>query len=369
MRILQIIYESEDSPFGFGGAGVRAYEIYSRLTDRHEITLLCMKYKGAKDGIKSGLSHIFAGTENDNLTKSVIAYTFKAGRYIKKWGGSFDIIVENFLPSTPFFTKFLTSTPVVLQVQGILEKHSFNKFSPLYSIPMFSVESFYPSLYDRLLFVSEVTRRKVMSNISMRNAISTVIPNGVNQELLETEPTEKPYVLFFSRIDIYTKGLDILMRAFHEIADKYPEITIKLAGYEFDNASLLIAKQSQKLRQRIQYVGFVTGPEKIKLLQEAMLVVLPSRHESQPVSIVEAAACAKPVIVSDVDELSYVSENEIGLTFRSQNSESLANKLELLINDQSLRQTLGNRGRTYASKFLWDSIAQKYESFLTGFVE
>ncbi|QWR78340.1 glycosyltransferase family 4 protein [Candidatus Magnetomonas plexicatena] len=369
MKILQIIYESEGSPFGFGGAGVRAYEIYGRITERHEITLLCMKYKGAKDGVKDGLKHVFVGIENRSLTKSVLAYTFMAGRYVKKNGGNYDIIVENFLPSTPFFTKFLTSTPVVLQVQGIMEKHSFNKFSPLYSIPMYGVENVYPSFYDRLLFVSEVTRRKVMSNVSMGNAISTVIPNGVNQELLEVEPVEKPYILFFSRIDIYTKGLDILMRAFHDIADKYPDITIKLAGYEFDNASLLIARQSQKLRQRIQYVGFVSGAEKIKLLQEAMIVVLPSRHESQPVSILEAAACEKPVIVSDVEELLYVRENDIGLTFKSQDHESLASKLDQLIGDQSLRQTLGKRGRTYASKFMWDSLAQKYESFLTGFVQ
>ena len=33
MKILQIIYESFGSPFGFGGAGVRAYEIYKRLKD------------------------------------------------------------------------------------------------------------------------------------------------------------------------------------------------------------------------------------------------------------------------------------------------------------------------------------------------
>jgi hypothetical protein len=38
MKILQLIYESFNSPFGFGGAGGRAYEIYKRLTERHDIT-------------------------------------------------------------------------------------------------------------------------------------------------------------------------------------------------------------------------------------------------------------------------------------------------------------------------------------------
>jgi hypothetical protein len=62
LKILQIIYESYGNLFGVGGAGVRAYEVYKRLQDRHEITLLCMKYPGAKDGEIEGLRHVFVGT-------------------------------------------------------------------------------------------------------------------------------------------------------------------------------------------------------------------------------------------------------------------------------------------------------------------
>ena len=58
MKILQLIYESFGSPFGFGGAGVRAYEIYKRLKARHDITFLCMKYPEAIDGEKRLKTHI-----------------------------------------------------------------------------------------------------------------------------------------------------------------------------------------------------------------------------------------------------------------------------------------------------------------------
>ncbi len=63
MKILQLVYESPGNPFGFGGAGVRAQEIYRRLSQRHEITLLYMKYPGAGDKQEGNLKHIYLGIE------------------------------------------------------------------------------------------------------------------------------------------------------------------------------------------------------------------------------------------------------------------------------------------------------------------
>src|SRR5512139_583687 len=134
MKILQIIYESLGNPYGFGGAGVRAYEIYRRLRDRHDITLLCMRYPGARDGEIEGLRHVFVGSDRRGLTRSVLAYTLETAAFVRKRGREFDVIVENFLPSTPFFSTLLTKTPIVLQIQGIMEHHSLRKFNPLYSL-------------------------------------------------------------------------------------------------------------------------------------------------------------------------------------------------------------------------------------------
>ena len=86
MRILHILYESEGDSFGIGGVGIRAYEIYRRLKDRNEITLLCKKYPGAKDGVREGLRHVFAGTESSSLTKTLLSYAFEAARYVRRKG-------------------------------------------------------------------------------------------------------------------------------------------------------------------------------------------------------------------------------------------------------------------------------------------
>jgi len=364
MKILQIIYESPGCPFGFGGAGVRAYEIYKRLKDRHDITLLCMKYPGAEDGEREGLKHIFAGTESRSLTRSVLAYTMRAAQFVRKHADNFDVIIENFLPSTPFFSKFLTRKPVILQVQGIMEKHSLKKFSPLYSLPMYAVEQFYPGLHDRFIFVSDITKKKIMERVKRQVISCHVIPNGIGEELLNVVPEERDYILFLSRIDIYTKGLDVLVGAFEKLSNHYPSLKLILAGYEFDKVDTLLSGMKPSLREGIQYAGFVSGEEKIDLLSKAKLFVMPSRHESSPISILEAAACAKPVIVSDIPELGFVSESGFGLSFPSGSMDGLAANIDLLLREAETRADMGRKGREYAGQFLWDGIALQFEDAL-----
>lgn len=364
MKILQIIYESLGSPFGFGGAGVRAYEIYGRLKNRHDITLLCMKYPGARDGELCGLKHIFVGAQSSSLTLSVLHYAFKAAGFVRKYGNDFDVIVENFLPSTPFFSRFLTKTPVILQIQGILENNAFMKFNPLYSLPMYCSEKFYPGLHERFIFVSAITRDKVMKGRGDEAVFCGVVSNGVDDALLNTVPVEGDYILFFSRIDIYTKGLDLLVRAFESIAPLFDDIGLVLAGYEFDSFTSAVSSLPDQLKDRVRYAGFVTGEEKTRLLSNARVVVLPSRHESQPVSVLEAAASQKPVIVSDIPELRFVEDNEFGLSFPAGSAAGLSEKLRLVLEDAVLRRQLGLRGRCYAKSLPWDFIAVEFENAL-----
>lgn len=366
MKILQLIYESLGNPFGFGGAGVRAYEIYKRLKERHDITLLAMKYPGARDGEIEGLRHVFVGTESGSLIKSVIAYTIRAAQYVRKHGNEYDIIIENFLPSTPFFSRFLTQTPVILQIQGVMMSHSIKKFNPLYAFPMYMVEKVYPNLYDKLLFVSEVTMNKVISGFKDKGSKKCyLIPNGIDREFLHYDATEGDYIVFLSRIDIYTKGLDILVRAFERISSEFSNLRLVLAGYEFDSFNRVLSFCPRELKHRIEYAGFLRGGiDKIRLLSGAKVFVLPSRHESSPISILEAAACSKPVIVSDIEELQFVEDNGFGLSFSCGSVEDLADKLRILLSDTERRMEMGRRGRLYAGQFLWDDIALRYESFL-----
>lgn len=364
MKILQLIYESFDSPFGYGGAGVRAHEIFSRLKARHDISFLCMKYPGAKDREINGLKHIFVGSESERLTKNVLSYTVKAAEYVRKFGGNFDIIIENFLPATPFFAKFLTKTPIILQIQGLWGLQHVRKFNALYGLPLCVIEKLYPKFYNTFILVTDIN----MSKLIKRSKKCAIIPNGTDRDFLHIPSEEGDYILFFSRIDIYQKGLDTLISAFGLVAEKFKDLRLVLAGFASSSIDDLIKLIPPGLKNRVSYAGFVSGEEKLRLLSKAKVFILPSRIEAHPVSVLEALACGKAVLVSGIPELRYIEENEIGVTFQRGSSRDLADKLSFLLENKRIRQTIGEKGRKFASNYLWDDMALAFEMFLNEVV-
>ncbi len=99
-----------------------------------------------------------------------------------------------------------------------------------------------------------------------------------------------------------------------------------------------------------------------------MFCVFPSRHEVQPISVLEAMACEKAVIVSDIPEFSYITKNEAGLSFKSGDVASLNKCLkELTVSNK--RQEMGKRGKNWVKEFTWDRIASTYENFVKCVIE
>jgi glycosyltransferase involved in cell wall biosynthesis len=144
----------------------------------------------------------------------------------------------------------------------------------------------------------------------------------------------------------------------------FPNLRLVLAGHETDSFKKLTADLPAIVKSRVHYAGFLDGTKKLALLSGAKMIVLPSRHESFPVSVLEAAACGKPLIVSDIPEMRFVDENGFGLSFPTGSVGGLKEKMELLLKDKDLRNALGQRGREYARNFLWDSIAKEFENTL-----
>jgi glycosyltransferase involved in cell wall biosynthesis len=79
---------------------------------------------------------------------------------------------------------------------------------------------------------------------------------------------------------------------------------------------------------------------------------------------VEAAACGKAVIVSDIPELRFVETSGLGLTFPSESADGLREGMEILLTDVRLRMTIGQVARAWAGRYSWDDIAVAFERVL-----
>jgi glycogen synthase len=352
MRIIHFIYDHINNPWVGGGGAVRAFEIYRRLAKRHQITIVCGKYPGATDSVEGNPSFKFSGSDKDNYALSTFSYVFKAINYLRTHKGDADIIVEDFAPYNPIFSKFVTDKPVVLQVHHKEGMNLFNRYS-IFGIPFMIVESLYPRLYSKVISVSEESRKK----FSIDKAV--IIPNGTDQKLFETTTSEADYIAFLGRLQIHNKGLDTLVQAMSSI-----NIKLAIAGSGKDEGRLSALINRLNTNRHIELIGYLSDNDKIRFIANAKIIVLPSRYEGQGIVVLEAAACGKPVIVSDIPELRYAVDAGFGISFRKCDSNDLTEKVNFLLNDESKRKEMGGKAREYAKNFTWDKIAEEYERFL-----
>lgn len=363
LKILHLLYESNGDYFGIGGVGERAYQIYSRLREKHDITLLCKKYPGAQqDGTINGLRHIFVGSESSQLTTTLLSYAFRASQFVRQHGPEYDVIIEEFSPAIPTFLEQYRTKPVILQIQGYTGPQYFEKYNPLFALVLYGFERFRPRRYRRIITVSPQTREKYTLG---PGAQVEVLSNGVPDELLRTTPSETDYLLYLGRLDIHHKGLDLLLSAFHTFSPERPDLRLIIAGDGRDREALmkLIGKLPSALQKKIELPGWVSGDEKTALLQEALMVVMPSRYETQGIVALEAMASGKALVVSDIPELGYVAACGGGVAFREGDVTALTGAIRLLASGSDLR-TMGQKGRNWVADFTWNAIASGFEAML-----
>lgn len=104
--------------------------------------------------------------------------------------------------------------------------------------------------------------------------------------------------------------------------------------------------------------GYVANPDLIALYSTATLFVFPSRHEGFGLPALEAMACGAPVIGSDRTSIPEVIGCQEAL-FDASSPQAMAQKIEQVLGDASLRHRLREHGLEQARKFSWDASARR----------
>lgn len=363
MRILHFIYDDIHNPWCGGGGAYTAFEIYKKLARRHEITIITGNYPGAKrTEIREGIVYRRVGS-NKNYLLSRLTYSLNAWRYVRH--SEFDILVDDFSPFSPSFANFLTNRRIA-SVYHLQSVHAFRKYGILGIIPWF-----FERLNLRISPIIIVLSPSVAMQIKERiHSLIQIIPAGVDGKLFSIVPYEEPYILYLGRINIYNKGLDILIEAFSLLVKLKPELYLVIAGggnaSEFAQLQEIIDKH--QLTQKVKLLGRINNETKISQLSGCLFVCMPSRYEGWGIVAIEAGAAGKPVIASNIQGLSdSVKDGETGLLFPSNDAFALFQKMLYLVKHKEERIRLGQNGRLWAKNFNWDAIALKREQLYLKF--
>lgn len=356
MRILHLIYDHVNNPWVGGGGAVRVYEIYKRLADRHNITVVCGRYPGAKDYTEGNLKFVFLGTDRRNYVLSTIRYALAAALFVKRNSSKHDVVIEDFAPYNPVFS-FLWNRRAILQLHQKEGAIHLKKYF-LIGIIFILLENLYHKFFRNIIVESSYNKKK----FSLKND-AAVIPNGFDKQLLLEEASDEGYILYLGRLHIHQKGLDVLCESLEYLS---VDNNIFISGAGKDSAAVEKLFLPYMSSGKVKMTGAVSGGEKTDILKNCCFLILPSRYEGQPLVLLEAAACDKAVIVSDIPELRYAVEAGFGIAFKSGDARDLAKKIEFLLANDALREEMGRKAREYAKDFTWERIADECEGFLSS---
>jgi glycosyltransferase involved in cell wall biosynthesis len=114
-----------------------------------------------------------------------------------------------------------------------------------------------------------------------------------------------------------------------------------------------------KLPNYVYHLGYVTDGELKSLYRHATAFIYPSLYEGFGLPPLEAMTCGCPAIVSDIPPHREVC-GEAALYCNPHDVDDMAGKIQLIMNDESLRRRLAAAGREQEKKFSWKTTARNF---------
>ena len=175
-------------------------------------------------------------------------------------------------------------------------------------------------------------------------------------------------LLFLSNL-IPSKGVYVLLDACRILKDKELDFQCNFVGgetKEMDRATFEAEVQRRGLEGMVRYEGPKYGEEKEEYWCSSDVFVQPTYEDCFPLTIVEAMQHGLPVVSTDEGAVpDMVADGENGFVCRRKDAEGLAQALERLITDASLRKRMGEEGyRIYKDKFTLQCFEQRFTEIL-----
>lgn len=200
---------------------------------------------------------------------------------------------------------------------------------------------------------------------------ATFLPNGVTIEQFEPIDRERARsAIGFERDDLFVVGFVGSMKPYHRVdylikslnhIEPSKNIALLLIGDGPERDRYRKQAEEEGVAERVVFPGFVPHSEVGTYISACdVLYGVSDQDSATPIKIFEYLACARPVIARNIDELSVITDRNLGRLVRRDPAAIGTAIEELYETSQAERHSMGTRGRAYVEQNrTWDAAVDR----------
>jgi phosphatidyl-myo-inositol alpha-mannosyltransferase len=361
MRIIQVSPYSWDAP---GGVQIHIRQLTKHLQERgHEVLVLAPGDAPGAHGHVHIIGRTFTTWANGSVAKiSVSPRTLaELAREMRAFSPDVVHVHEPFAPAIGPKAVLSSPAPVVGTFHSYYSRETLE--GRLYTLAAPLLRPIWRRVSKRIA-VSQAARHSAKGRLGKGDV--KILPNGVEVDRFadatparDLPPGRK--LLFVGRLEP-RKGLPFAMRAFAQLAARYPDLSLIVVG---DGPERHVVEQlPEAVRARVHMKGKVSYDALPTYHRASDIFISPATGaESFGIVLVEAMAAGLPIVASNIPGYREVArDGRESLLVTPSDDSALAEGIARLLDSPSERARLGSNGSQRALAYAWDHIIDELET-------
>ncbi|SFE14207.1 glycosyltransferase [Thermophagus xiamenensis] len=306
----------------------------------------------------------FSGAYDGDLLQEIHNYALVANIIAQDY--SFDVIHAHDWLTYPagIAAKEAAGKPLVVHVHATDFDRSGGSANPA----VFNIEKRGMEAADKVIVVSNLTRRTVIEKYGIPEEKITTVYNAVEPYVHKEKPLYKKginekLVTFLGRITMQ-KGPEYFVEAASRVLQRIDNVRFVMAG-SGDMMHRMIRRAAQlKIMDKFHFTGFLRGEEVFSMLAMSDLYVMPSVSEPFGISPLEAMQSNVPVLISHQSGVAEILTYAIKTNFWD--VDAMADAIYGVLKYPSLSKMFVKHGRKEVESLKWEKSALKVKEIYDG---
>ncbi|MDP2812491.1 MAG: glycosyltransferase family 1 protein [bacterium] len=227
----------------------------------------------------------------------------------------------------------------------------------------------------KIIAISETTKNDIIKYFPQAKDKIKVIYLGWNKHVfapisdlkksafIEKNDYPDNYLLYIGRLET-KKNIQNLIKAYKKTTRQWPLILAGRPG-NFGWEEIQKLANDPEIKDDIILLGYISQANYPKLMASASAFIFPSKFEGFGLPVLEAMASNVPVACSNISALKEVA-GDAAIFFNPENINDIKDKIQELFDNQSLRESLKEKGIKRAGDFSWEKTAKETLTYILG---